>query len=54
MPAAATEVLHSASGVRKPAAKRLKVVEPLFTHGAAEGVWLQLRPWGLLAVRRRR
>ena len=33
----------AAWGMRKPAAKRLEVVEPLFTHGAAEGVRLQLR-----------
>ena len=32
-------------GMRKPAAKRMEVVEPLFAHGAAESVWLQLRPW---------
>ncbi len=32
-------------GMRKPAAKRMEVVEPLFAHGAAEGVWLQLRSW---------
>ncbi len=54
MPATATKVRSSAGGVRKPSAKRLKVVEPLFAHGAAEGAWLQLRPWRLLAVRRRR
>src|SRR5882724_1535218 len=35
----------AAWGVRKPAAKRLEVVEPLFAHGAAERVWLQLRSW---------
>src|SRR6058998_3729859 len=33
----------AAWGARKPAAKRMEVVEPLFAHGAAEGVWLQLR-----------
>ena len=45
IPATATEVRNSASGVRKPAAKRLVVVEPLFAHGAAEGLWLQLCSW---------
>src|SRR5438552_6662748 len=35
----------AAWGMRKPAAKRMEVVEPLFAHGAAEGVWLQLRSW---------
>lgn len=32
-------------GVRKSAAKRMEVIEPLFAHGAAKGVWLQLRSW---------
>src|SRR5712671_5249303 len=36
---------NAAWGVRKPAARRLEVVEPLFAHGAAEGVWLQFRSW---------
>jgi len=33
----------AAWGMRKPAAKRLEVVESLFAHGAAKGVGLQLR-----------
>src|SRR2546425_974265 len=42
-PAATAMIGKAAWGVRKPATKRLEVVEPLFAHGAAEGVWLQLR-----------
>src|SRR5882724_1150019 len=35
-----------AGGVRKPAAKRTEVVEPLFAHVAAEGVLFKVRSWG--------
>jgi len=42
-PAATAMIGKAPWGVRKPAAKRMEVVEPLFAHGAAEGVWLQLR-----------
>jgi len=35
----------AAWGVRKSAAKRMEVIEPLFAHGAAKGVWLQLCSW---------
>ena len=35
----------AAWGARKPAAQRMEVVESLLAHGAAEGVWLQLRSW---------
>ena len=43
--AATARMGKAAGGVRKPAAKRLEVVEPLFAHGAAKGVWLQLGSW---------
>jgi len=42
-PAASAKVASAAWGVRKPVAKRLEVVEPLFAHGAADGMGLQLR-----------
>ena len=41
---AATAMIGNAAwGVRKPAARRVEVVEPLFAHGAADGMGLQLR-----------
>jgi len=43
--AATSRMGKAARGLREPAAKRMKVVEPLFAHGAAEGVWLQLGSW---------
>src|SRR5260221_13781837 len=46
MATAATARMGKATwGMRKPAAKRMEVVEPLFAHGAAESVWLRLRSW---------
>ena len=43
---AATAMIGKAAwGMRKPAAKRMEVVEPLFAHGAAKGMWLQLCSW---------
>ena len=42
-PAATARMGKATWGMRKPAAKRMEVVEPLFAHGAAGGVWLQLR-----------
>jgi hypothetical protein len=42
-PAATAMIGKAPWGVRQPAAKRLEVVEPLFAHGTAQGVRLQLR-----------
>ena len=42
-PAATAMIGKAAWGMRKPAARRLEVAEPLFAHGAAKGVELQLR-----------
>ena len=44
-----TKIGYPARGARKPATKRMEVIDPLFAHSPAEGVLLQLR-----ALRRRR